>query len=144
MTQQQDSDSDKIIAGMVASTAAMAVAPGVNTVAFIGAMGAGVVSIGTVYGYTLTKDEGWKLGKQFLQGAGIAVGSAFGGAKVLTMLMATTGIGYGTAVALDAGINGLAAYVIGKAAKEYFKHDRNLKLAQQKAAEAAQEKTKRK
>lgn len=140
MTSEQDSKADVIVGTMVTGALAMSVIPTVNTVAFIAAMGTGVVAIGAAYGVPLTKDESWKLVKQFLQGAGAATAAAFGVGKVISLLLATTGIGYGAAVAIDASVGSATAYAVGMAAKFYFKNDRNMQLAQQRFREGLREK----
>jgi uncharacterized protein (DUF697 family) len=137
MTLAQDKDADAVVATMVASSLAMSAVPTVNTVAFIGAMGAGVVAIGAIYGYKLAKDESWKLVKQFLQAAGFATGAAFATGKVIGLLLATTGIGYGAAVAIDAAVGSGTAYALGMAAKHYFKNDRNMEAAAKAYRDAA-------
>jgi uncharacterized protein (DUF697 family) len=86
-------------------------------------MGAGVVAIGLCYDIKLTKDEGWKLVKQFIISAGFWFLSMNVGSKILSALMQSTGLGYGAGVALDAASSAAFAWAIGATAKEYFQRE---------------------
>lgn len=62
---------DKAIKAMMATVVGTALVPAhVNWALTASAMGAGVVAIGLCYDIKLTKDEGWKLVKQFILSAG--------------------------------------------------------------------------
>ncbi|MGZ8159705.1 MAG: hypothetical protein ACXWT1_18330 [Methylobacter sp.] len=121
-----DECADKAINTMVAGAAGLAIIPAqVNWALYAGALGAGVIAIGLSYDVKLTKDEAWKLVKQFFLAAGFGFLAANLGAKFMAAALTTTGIGHVGAVALDASISGGTAYAIGGAAKAYFKGERN-------------------
>ena len=107
-------NADKAIAGMMATVVGTALVP---------AMGAGVVAIGLCYDIKLSKDEGWKLVKQFIMSAGFWFLSMNVGSKIISALMETTGIGYGAGVAIDAATSAAFAWAIGATAKEYFQRE---------------------
>ncbi len=122
--QECDADADKEISNMVKAALGIALVPVVvNTALSATVLGAGCVAIGRAYGITITKDEAWKLVKQFLLGAGGWFLAMNFGTKFFTMLLQATGFGYGVGVALDAAICSAAAYAIGGCAKSYFRND---------------------
>lgn len=117
-------NADKAIAGMMATVVGTALVPAhVNWALTASAMGAGVVAIGICYDVKLSKDEGWKLVKQFIMSAGFWFLSMNVGSKIISALMQTTGIGYGVGVAIDAATSAAFAWAIGATAKEYFQRE---------------------
>lgn len=109
---------------MVATVVGTAAIPAhVNWSLTATAMGAGVVAIGLIYDVQLTKEEGWKLVRQFFLGAGLWFVTMNVGSKILTAIMESTGIGYLGGVALDGAISAASAWAIGACAKEYFRRD---------------------
>lgn len=119
-----DKKADDAIKYMVAAVIGTAVVPAhVNWAITASAMGAGVVAIGKAYGFTLSKDGGWKLVKQFFLGAGFWFLTMNVGSKIIAAIAETTGIGYLGGVALDGAISGASAWAIGACAKEYFRKD---------------------
>lgn len=126
MSSKQDKAADTAIAAMVTSVVGTAAVPAhINWALTASAMGVGVVAIGRCYGTELTKDEAWKLVRQFFIAAGGWFMAMQFGAKFFAMILSSTGIGHVGAFALDAAISGAAAYAIGAAAKEYFKGERD-------------------
>ena len=75
------------------------------------------------YDIKLTKDEGWKLVKQFILSAGFWFLSMNVGSKILSALMESTGFGYGVGVAMDAATSAAFAWAIGATSKEYFQRE---------------------
>lgn len=125
---EADNKADKVIKLMIKGMLGAAIIPAqVNWVFIATAMGTGVVSIGLCYGVELTKDEAWKLIKQFISAAGLTFIGLNVGSKILSMILATTGFGYFAAVALDAAISVALGYAVGESAKAYFKGERNNK-----------------
>lgn len=119
-----NASADKAIKGMMATVVGTALVPAhVNWALTASAMGAGVVAIGLCYDIKLTKDEGWKLVKQFIISAGFWFLSMNVGSKILSALMQSTGLGYGAGVALDAASSAAFAWAIGATAKEYFQRE---------------------
>lgn len=117
-------NADKAIAGMMATVVGTALVPAhVNWALTASAMGAGVVAIGLCYDIKLSKDEGWKLVKQFIMSTGFWFLSMNVGSKIISALMETTGIGYGAGVAIDAATSAAFAWAIGATAKEYFQRE---------------------
>ena len=115
---------DKAINAMMATVVGTALVPAhVNWALTASAMGAGVVAIGLCYDIRLTKDEGWKLVKQFVLSAGLWFLSMNVGSKILSALMESTGLGYGAGVALDAATSAAFAWAIGATSKEYFQRE---------------------
>jgi uncharacterized protein (DUF697 family) len=122
-----DERADRIIKGMASTGVAGAVIPLPLAIPFMGAVGAGVVSIGRCYGVELTKDEAWKLVREFFKAAGMTYMAIAVSGQFITALAKATGFGYPVAVALDATQAAVIAYAIGAAAKAYFKGERNNK-----------------
>lgn len=119
-----DEQADDAIRTMVATVVGTAAIPAhVNWSLTATAMGAGVVAIGLIYDVQLTKEEGWKLVRQFFLGAGFWFVTMNVGAKILTAIMESTGFGYLGGVALDGAISAASAWAIGACAKEYFRRD---------------------
>ena len=119
-----DENANKAIKIMVQAAVATALIPAhVNWTLTATAMGAGVVGIGKAYGVSLTSEEGWKLVKQFIIGAGFWFVSMNIGAKIFAMIAETTGIGYVAGFALDGTISAACAWAIGACAKEFFRKD---------------------
>ncbi|MBQ0142555.1 MAG: DUF697 domain-containing protein [Prevotellaceae bacterium] len=117
-------NADKAIKTMMATVVGTALVPAhVNWALTASAMGAGVVAIGLCYDIKLTKDEGWKLVKQFILSAGFWFLSMNIGSKILSALMESTGLGYGAGVAMDAASSAAFAWAIGSTAKEYFQRE---------------------
>ena len=119
-----DEQADDAIRTMVATVVGTAAIPAhVNWSLTATAIGAGVVAIGLIYDVQLTKEEGWKLVRQFFLGAGFWFVTMNVGSKILTAIMESTGFGYLGGVALDGAISAASAWAIGACAKEYFRRD---------------------
>ena len=119
-----DEQADDAIRTMVATVVGTAAIPAhVNWSLTATAMGAGVVAIGLIYDVQLTKEEGWKLVRQFFLGAGFWFVTMNVGSNILTAIMESTGFGYLGGVALDGAISAASAWAIGACAKEYFRRD---------------------
>lgn len=119
-----DEQADDAIRTMVATVVGTAAIPAhVNWSLTATAMGAGVVAIGLIYDVQLTKEEGWKLVRQFFLGAGFWFVTMNVGSKILTAILESTGFGYLGGVALDGAISAASAWAIGACAKEYFRRD---------------------
>ena len=121
---QCDNQADTAIKTMVSACIAGAIAPAmINPIVVAGAMGAGVVSIGICYDVKVTKDEAWKLIKQFFLAAGTMFLMVNMGGKFLSIILSSSGIGYGGAVAMDAALSAAQAYAVGACAKQYFRQE---------------------
>lgn len=119
-----DEQADDAIRTMVTTVVGTAAIPAhVNWSLTATAMGAGVVAIGLIYDVQLTKEEGWKLVRQFFLGAGFWFVTMNVGSKILTAIMESTGFGYLGGVALDGAISAASAWAVGACAKEYFRRD---------------------
>lgn len=119
-----DNDADVAIKSMMTAVVAAAAVPAhVNWALTASAMGAGAVAIGKCYDVQLTKDEGWKLVRQFVLSAGMWFLSMNVGSKMLSALMQSTGIGYAVGMALDAASSAAFAWAIGSTAKAYFRNE---------------------
>lgn len=117
-----DEKADAAIKTMVMAVIGGAVVPThINWAITAAALGSGVVAIGLCYGVELSKDEGWHLVKQFVGAAGFWFMGLMVGTRILSVILATTGVGYAGAVALDATISAALAYAIGASSKAYFK-----------------------
>jgi uncharacterized protein (DUF697 family) len=121
-----DEKADRIVKGLVVTGAAAGGIPVPLLVPFMVSMAGGVVAIGACYGVSLTKDEAWKLIREFFKAAGFAFMATQVGGLVIGTVMAMTGFGYPVALAMDAAQCAVIAYAIGAAAKHYFKHDQSL------------------
>lgn len=120
--EQCDSDADEKIGLMIAGMVGGAVVPAaINWTIVIAAMGAGVVSIGSCYGYSISKEGGADLVKQFFLSAGTTWLMLNIGAKIFTAIVQMTGIGYVGGAAIDAVISAAQAYAVGGCAKAYFR-----------------------
>ena len=119
-----DEQADTAIRTMVAAVVGTATIPAhVNWSLTATAMGAGVVAIGLIYDVQLTKEEGWKLVRQFFLGAGFWFVTMNVGSKIFSVIAESTGLGYVGGVALDGAISAASAWAIGACAKEYFRRD---------------------
>jgi hypothetical protein len=119
-----DEQADAVIKAMVAGMVAAAVVPAqVNWALIVAGMGTGVIAIGQCYGVEMTKDEAWKLIKQFFIAAGFTFMGLTIGTKFFSAMLASTGIGYGAAVCLDIALGAPLAYAVGSCAKTYFRED---------------------
>lgn len=119
-----DNDADVAIKTMMGTVVATAAVPAhVNWALTASAMGVGAVAIGKCYDVQLTKDEGWKLVKQFVLSAGMWFLSMNVGSKILSALMQSTGVGYAVGMALDAASSAAFAWAIGSTAKAYFRNE---------------------
>lgn len=119
-----DEQADTAIRTMVAAVVGTAAIPAhVNWSLTATAMGAGVVAIGLIYDVQLTKEEGWKLVRQFFLGAGFWFVTMNVGSKIFSAIAESTGLGYVGGVALDGAISAASAWAIGACAKEYFRRD---------------------
>lgn len=123
-----DENADFVINAMVAGIVAAAVIPAhVNWAFVMAGMGAGVMAIGRCYGVELSRQEAWKLIKQFFLAAGFTFMGLTIGAKLCSMLLASTGVGYFGAVAIDVAVSAPLAYAVGSCAKAYFRDDMHKK-----------------
>lgn len=119
-----DQDADVAIKAMMGAVVGTAIIPAhVNWALTASAMGTGAIAIGKCYDVQLTKEEGWKFVKQFVLSAGMWFLSMNVGSKILSMLMESTGIGYGIGIALDAATSAAFAWAIGSTAKAYFRNE---------------------
>jgi uncharacterized protein (DUF697 family) len=119
-----DRRADVAVNTMVKSMVALALVPAhVNWALVATAMATGVVAIGLSYEVKLTRDEAWKLIRQFFMAAGLTFMMLQCGSKILAMILATTGIGYGGAVALDCAISAAQGYAVGMGAREHFRRE---------------------
>lgn len=117
-----DKEADNRIALMITGMIGGAVVPAaINWTVAMAAMGAGVVSIGKCYGFSLTEEGGSDLVKQFFLSAGTTWLMLNVGAKIFSAIAQFTGIGYVAGAALDAVISAAQAYAIGGCAKAYFR-----------------------
>lgn len=115
---------DLAIAAMVTTVVGTAAVPAaVNWAITASAMGGGAAAIGKCYGIKLTTDEGWKLVKQFIIGAGSWFLAMNVSSKIFSALLQFTGFGYGVGFALDAATSAAFAWAIGATSKEYFKRE---------------------
>ena len=94
-------------------------------VPFMGTVAGGVVAIGTCYGVGLSRDEPRKLIREFFKAAGFVWTSAFVGTQFLAWIATATGVGIPVMIALETAEASLIAYVVGTAAKHYFKGQRS-------------------
>ena len=115
-----DERADRVIAGMVSTGVATGVVPLPLGIPFMGAVAAGVVAIGAGYGASLTKDEAWKLIREFFKAAGFTFFALNVGWQFITAIMYATGAGAPVAVALDTSQCVAISYAVGAAAKHYF------------------------
>jgi uncharacterized protein (DUF697 family) len=123
-----DEKADMAIKAMIMTVIGTAAIPAhVNWAVTGTAMGAGVIAIGACYGVELTKDEAWHLIRQFVSAAGFWFVSMAVGSKIISVILASTGIGYVGAVAIDGFVSAAFAYAIGGTAKAYFKGVKNQK-----------------
>lgn len=119
-----DADADLAIATMISAIGLAALSPAALDWALVsGAMGVGCVAIGRAYGVQLTKDEAWKLIKQFFLSTGSMFLAINVGSKLLASILKATGFGYGVGVVLDVAFSIASAYAVGACAKEYFRND---------------------
>jgi len=120
-----DEKADKIIMGLTATGAAAGGIPVPLLVPFMGAVAGGVVAIGACYGVQLTRDEAWKLIREFFKAAGFVWTATFIGGEFIVWILAATGAGLPVALALDAVQCTVIAYAVSTAAKHYFKGQRS-------------------
>jgi uncharacterized protein (DUF697 family) len=120
MPKSSEEKADAVIAGLVSTAVAAAVIPVPLTVPFIGLVASGVVAIGACYGVKLSKEEAWKLLREFFKAAGFTFMAINVGSVLLSAVMTVTGAGYVVGVALDAVQASAIAYAVGSAAKHYF------------------------
>jgi hypothetical protein len=116
-----DEKADKIIMGLTATGAAAGALPVPLLIPFMGTVAGGVVAIGACYGVGLSRDEAWKLIREFFKAAGFVWTSAFIGTQLIAWIVTTTGVGVPVAMALETAEATLIAYAVGTAAKHYFK-----------------------
>ncbi len=120
--EQCDNEADEKIAYMIAGMVGGAVVPAaINWTIVVTAMGAGVISIGNCYGFSISKEGGADLVKQFFLSAGTTWLMLNVGAKICTAIIQMTGIGYFGGAAVDAVISAAQAYAVGGCAKAYFR-----------------------
>jgi uncharacterized protein (DUF697 family) len=118
---------DAIIKGMMSSGVAGAIIPLPLGIPFMGVVAAGVVGIGVCYGVELTKDEAWKLIKEFFRAAGLTFMAINVGGLFISAVLNFSGAGYPVAVALDAAQATAIAYAVGTSAKVYFSGEHSRK-----------------
>jgi len=119
-----DEKADVAIGAMVLAAVGGEIAPPmIDWGVAMAAMGSGVVAIGIIYDVKLTKDEAWKLVKQFILSAGFTWVALNAGTQIFKAIMKVTGWGYGPDVVLGSVITGAIAYAVGACAKEYFRRD---------------------
>jgi uncharacterized protein (DUF697 family) len=123
MTAEQKTD--KIIKGMVSAGVATGVIPLPLGLPFMAAVATGVVAIGACYGVELTRDEAWKLIREFFKAAGFTFFATNVGWQFITGLMYATGFGSPFAAALDTAQCVAIAYAVGAAAKHHFSGQRS-------------------
>ena len=117
-----DEKADKAIKVMIISIVGGVIVPAaINWGIVAAAMGTGCVAIGKCYGFNLTRNDGWKLVKQFILGAGFMFVALNVGSKILAIVMQATGMGYAGGVVLDGIISAAQAWAVGGCAKEYFR-----------------------
>ncbi|MCR5662089.1 MAG: DUF697 domain-containing protein [bacterium] len=117
-----DRRADDVIAGMVSSMTAGALAPAaINWVIVMSAMGAGVMSIGSCYTIKISKEEAADLIKQFFLSAGLTWCMLNVGAKICAAVFEATGFAYAPVVVADAVLSASQAFAIGSCAKAYFR-----------------------
>lgn len=121
MVDKADEKADAIIKGLTATGIAAGAVPAPMLVPFMAAVASGVVAIGACYGVQLTKDEAWKLIREFFKAAGFVYVSAVVGGHFITWILTVTGLGLPVAMALDAATAAVVAYAVCTAAKHYFK-----------------------
>lgn len=120
--EQCDDEADKKITYMIAGMVGCAVVPAaINWTILMTAMGAGVISIGNCYGFSITKEGGADLVKQFFLSAGTTWLMLNVGSKIFTAIIQMTGLGYVGGAAVDAIISAAQAYAVGGCAKAYFR-----------------------
>lgn len=120
--EQCDYEADEKIQYMIAGMIGGACVPAaINWTIVIAAMGAGVVSIGKCYDFSITEEGGADLVKQFFLSAGTTWLMLNVGAKICTAIIQMTGVGYVGAAAVDAVISAAQAYAVGGCAKAYFR-----------------------
>ena len=108
---------DRAIASMMTVVAGTIALPVFTAMA----MGGGAAAIGKCYGVRLTTNEGWKLVKQFIHGAGTYFLLLNVGSKACSIFIAPT---YpSTAAALDPATSAALAWAIGATSKEYFQRE---------------------
>jgi uncharacterized protein (DUF697 family) len=118
---------DAIIKGLMSAAVATAVIPLPLGVPFMAVVAGGVVAIGTCYGVELTKDEAWRLIKEFFKAAGVTFMGLNVGWLFISAILNFTGAGYPVSVALDATQGSAIAYAVGSSAKFYFSGQRSRK-----------------
>ena len=127
MLETAEEKADAVIAGMVSAGLAGAVIPVQLTIPFMATVAGGVVGIGRCYGTELTKDEAWKLVREFFKAAGFTYMAINAGSLFISQALYVTGLGYPAAVAMDAASSTAIAYSVGAAAKAYFSGQRSRK-----------------
>jgi uncharacterized protein (DUF697 family) len=120
-----DEKADTIIKGMVTTGVATGVIPLPLGIPFMAAVATGVVAIGSCYGVEITRDEAWKLIREFFKAAGFTFAATQIGWQFISGLMYATGLGSPLAVVLDTTQCIAISYAIGAAAKHYFSGQRN-------------------
>jgi uncharacterized protein (DUF697 family) len=121
-----DEKADLVIATMVTAATGGAIAPVVISFPVLAAaLGTGVMGIGLCYGVTITRDEAWKLIVSFIRAAGLTFAGGYVGWQLISLILASTGIGYAGAVAMEATACAAIAYAVGQTGKAYFKGERS-------------------
>ena len=131
-----DENADVVMNLMMAGLVAAAVVPPViNWPILAGAMGSGVVAIGRCYGVELSRVEAWKLIRQFILAAGFTFIGLQVGVQIVNLVLASTGVGYVGAAALQAAVAAPLAYAVGASAKAYFQGELHKKQTAATSAE---------
>jgi uncharacterized protein (DUF697 family) len=120
-----DEKADRIIKGLTATGVAAGGVPVPLLIPFMATVAGGVVAIGASYGVRLSKEDAWKLIREFFKAAGFVYTATFIGGAFITWILAATGVGYPVALALDAAQCAVIGYTVGTAAKHYFKGERS-------------------
>jgi uncharacterized protein (DUF697 family) len=120
-----DEKADKIITGLMGTAVAGALIPLPLAVPFMAAVAGGVVAIGTCYGVTLTKNDAWKLVREFFKAAGLTWTAINVGSVFISSVLYATGAGAPVAITMDVVQSTAIAYAVGQAAKHYFKGNRS-------------------
>jgi uncharacterized protein (DUF697 family) len=136
-----DKKADAVIATMIAAATGGAVVPVVISLPTLAAaMGSGVVGIGLCYGVKLSKEEAWKLIRQFISAAGLTFAGFYVGWQMISAILTSTGIGYVGAVAMEAAACAAIAYAVGETSKAYFKGETSKQALRKRMRDAIREK----
>jgi uncharacterized protein (DUF697 family) len=131
-----DKKAEAIIWTNTLANAGFGVVPiGINMLTFIGANATTIVSLGYLYGYTLSKEQAATLIRQIFMSVGLTWGMLTLGGKVFIELAKVLGLATaGSVTALAMGFDGVLcaalSHAIGYTAKRYFIKDCQLTKAE--------------